>query len=51
MAYFEWMSRLSRVYMGALPRLEFEEEMLVECAKWQVKGNGFQSHVISNSSD
>lgn len=51
MAYSEWMSRQSRVYKGALPRREFEEEMLVEYAKWQVKGYGFQPHVISNSSD
>lgn len=34
-----------------LPRREFEEEMLVEYAKWEAKGNGFQSLVISSSSD
>lgn len=51
MAYSEWISIQSRVYMGALPRRDFEEEMLVEYAKWQAKGNGFQSLLISNSSD
>jgi hypothetical protein len=51
MAYSEWISIQSRVYRGALPRREFEEEMLVEYAKWEAKGNGFQSLVISSSSD